>query len=94
MAGKKTKRSSDVKKGKGSGGLEEISGYKVLPVRVGSSAEEGSVHYLYFKQHTGGKGDDVLMPTSRTLYMYNLPADTTERDIRRLFQGVARVARV
>ncbi|KAJ2554440.1 hypothetical protein EV175_002585 [Coemansia sp. RSA 1933] len=94
MAGKKTKRSSEVK-GKGSGGLEEISGYKVLPVRVGSSAEEeGSVHYLYFKQHTGGKGDDVLMPTSRTLYMYNLPADTTERDIRRLFQGVARVARV
>ncbi|KAI9501019.1 ribosomal RNA-processing protein 7-domain-containing protein [Coemansia spiralis] len=34
------------------------------------------------------------MPSSRTLYVYNLPADTTERDIRRLFQGVARIARV
>ncbi|KAJ1667388.1 hypothetical protein IW140_000899 [Coemansia sp. RSA 1813] len=87
------------KKSKSSSGLEEISGYKILPVRFGSTTEEendgsGSVHYLYFKQHNGGKSGDVLTPTTRTLYMYNLPADTTERDIRRLFQGVARIARV
>ncbi|KAJ2401645.1 hypothetical protein GGI23_001263 [Coemansia sp. RSA 2559] len=98
MVSKKSKQ-SDVKKRKSSSGLEEISGYKVLPVRFGSNVEEentedGSLHYLYFKQHNGGKGGDVLTPMSRTLYMYNLPADTTERDIRRLFQGVARIARV
>ncbi|KAJ2664021.1 hypothetical protein IWW48_001033 [Coemansia sp. RSA 1200] len=98
MVGKKVKR-NDGKKSKGCDGLEEIAGYKILPVRFASSTEDedgedGSLHYLYFKQHKGGKDGDLLMPTSRTIYMYNLPADTTERDIRRLLQGVARVARV
>ncbi|KAI9480079.1 SSU rRNA processing protein [Coemansia mojavensis] len=75
---------------KRSGGLDELAGYKVLPVRFDS---EGALHYLYFRQHSSTK-EDILMPSDRTIFMTNLPADTTERDIRRLFQGVARIARV
>ncbi|KAJ2362836.1 hypothetical protein H4S02_011275 [Coemansia sp. RSA 2611] len=70
--------------------LDELSGYKVLPVQISGGA---STHYLYFKQHTS-KREDPLLPSSRTIYISNVPADATERDLRRLFQGVARVARV
>ncbi|KAJ2494464.1 hypothetical protein IWW47_004604, partial [Coemansia sp. RSA 2052] len=83
MAGKKTKTS-------GGGGLDELGGYKVLPVQIAGGA---STHYLYFKQHTS-KREDPLLPSSRTIYISNIPADATERDVRRVFQGVARVARV
>ncbi|KAJ2892013.1 hypothetical protein IWW38_003383 [Coemansia aciculifera] len=86
MVGKKERKSSS---GSGSG-LDELGGYKVLPVQISDSA---STHYLYFKQHTS-KREDPLLPSSRTIYISNVPADATERDLRRLFQGVARVARV
>ncbi|PIA17622.1 hypothetical protein COEREDRAFT_71423 [Coemansia reversa NRRL 1564] len=86
MGNKKTKRGSS------NNGLEEIGGYKVLPVRFGDDSD-GATHYLYFRQHSTTK-EDMLRPTDRTIFMANLPADATERDIRRLFQGVARVARV
>ncbi|KAJ2717173.1 hypothetical protein H4R19_000117 [Coemansia spiralis] len=81
------------KKTKGSrGGLEDIGGYKVLPVRMGGD-EDSAVHFLYFRQHSSTR-DDMLLPEDRTLFLANLPVDATERDIRRLFRGVARVARV
>ncbi|KAJ2753691.1 hypothetical protein GGI19_002953 [Coemansia pectinata] len=70
--------------------LDELSGYKVLPVQIAGGT---GTHYLYFKQHTS-KREDPLLPSSRTIYISNIPADATERDLRRLFQGVARVARV
>ncbi|KAJ1819839.1 hypothetical protein LPJ56_003565 [Coemansia sp. RSA 2599] len=88
MAGSKDSSSK-----KGGGRLEEIGGYKVLPVKFDSSDDQSATHFVYFKQHNSNK-EEVLMPPSRTLFMYNLPADTTERDIKRLFQGLARVARV
>ncbi|KAJ2850031.1 hypothetical protein IWW36_002216 [Coemansia brasiliensis] len=78
------------KRGSSSDGLDEIAGYKVLPVKFDS---EGAPHYLYFRQHSSTK-EDILMPSDRTIFMTNLPADTTERDIRRLFQGIARISRV
>ncbi|KAJ2454118.1 hypothetical protein EV183_001720 [Coemansia sp. RSA 2336] len=81
---------SSKKSKKRSGGLDEIAGYKVLPVRFDS---EGALHYLYFRQHSSTK-EDILLPSDRTIFMTNLPADTTERDIRRLLQGVARISRV
>ncbi|KAJ2798804.1 hypothetical protein H4R20_004685, partial [Coemansia guatemalensis] len=89
MGNKKTKKDSS---SNGSSGLAEIGGYKVLPVRF-SDDSDGATHYLYFRQHSSTK-EDMLRPTDRTIFMANLPVDTTERDIRRLFQGVARVARV
>ncbi|KAJ2492400.1 hypothetical protein IWW37_001447 [Coemansia sp. RSA 2050] len=82
MVGKRTKKTNSE--------LDELSGYKVLPVQISGGT---GTHYLYFKQHTS-KRDDPLLPSSRTLYISNIPADATERDLRRLFQGVARVARV
>ncbi|KAJ2016418.1 hypothetical protein IW146_006962 [Coemansia sp. RSA 922] len=82
VVGKKTKKSNS--------GLDELSGYKVLPVQIAGGT---GTHYLYFKQHTS-KREDPLLPSSRTIYISNVPADATERDLRRLFQGVARVARV
>ncbi|KAJ2234693.1 hypothetical protein H4R99_004014 [Coemansia sp. RSA 1722] len=88
MAGSKLSGSK-----KGGGRLDEIGGYKVLPVRFDSSNTESATHFIYFKQHNNNR-DEILMPSSRTLFMYNLPADTSERDIKRLFQGLARVARV
>ncbi|KAJ2775922.1 hypothetical protein IWQ57_000079 [Coemansia nantahalensis] len=81
------------KKTKGSrGGLEEIGGYRVLPVRMGDD-EDSAIHHLYFRQHSSTR-DAMLLPEDRTLFLANLPVDATERDIRRLFRGVARVARV
>ncbi|KAJ1932115.1 hypothetical protein GGF37_007168 [Kickxella alabastrina] len=85
-ASKKTSKKSSTN------GLAVIGGYKVLPVRFDDDSESAT-HYIYFKQHTTTK-EDILLPSSRTLFLYNLPADTTERDIRRLFHGTARVARV
>ncbi|KAJ2063574.1 hypothetical protein GGI17_001649 [Coemansia sp. S146] len=83
MVVKKAKKSN-------SSGLDELSGYKVLPVQIAGGT---GTHYLYFKQHTS-KREDPLLPSSRTIYISNIPADATERDLRRLFQGMARVARV
>ncbi|KAJ2863375.1 hypothetical protein GGH94_003640 [Coemansia aciculifera] len=83
MVSKKIKKSN-------SSELDELSGYKVLPVQIAGGT---GTHYLYFKQHTS-KREDPLLPSSRTIYISNIPADATERDLRRLFQGVARVARV
>ncbi|KAJ2358992.1 hypothetical protein GGF43_000427, partial [Coemansia sp. RSA 2618] len=79
------------KRGKKSSGLDEIGGYKVLPVQFGG--DKNATHYLYFRQHQSNK-EDILTPNDRTIFMTNLPADTTERDLRRLFHGVARIARV
>ncbi|KAJ1647312.1 hypothetical protein J3B02_004335 [Coemansia erecta] len=91
MAGSKD---SEGKKKRDSSRLDEIGGYKVLPVKFDSGDDQATAtHYIYFKQHSSSR-DEILMPSSRTLFMYNLPADTTERDIKRLFQGLARVARV
>ncbi|KAJ2160168.1 hypothetical protein GGF46_002481 [Coemansia sp. RSA 552] len=78
--------------GGGGGRLAEVNGYKVLPVKF-SADEAGATHYLYFRQHSAGR-EDILLPSDRTIFMANLPADTTERDLRRLFHGVARIARV
>ncbi|KAI8326082.1 hypothetical protein GQ54DRAFT_295011 [Martensiomyces pterosporus] len=75
---------------KASGALEEIGGYKVLPVHFDGSE---TAHYIYFRHHKAIK-EDILLPSNRTIYMFNLPADATERDIRRLLHGVARVSRV
>ncbi|KAJ1732481.1 hypothetical protein LPJ61_002017 [Coemansia biformis] len=74
------------------GGLGEIGAYKVLPVRMGSD-KDSATHYLYFRQHSS-TSEDILVPADRTLFVANLPVDATERDIRRLFRGVARVARI
>ncbi|KAJ2721511.1 hypothetical protein GGI07_003911 [Coemansia sp. Benny D115] len=82
--------SGEGKKKQAASRLDEINGYKVLPVQF---AKESTTHYIYFKQHNVPK-EDILTPSDRTLYMYNLPADTSERDIRRLLHGTARVARV
>ncbi|KAJ2784196.1 hypothetical protein H4R18_001251 [Coemansia javaensis] len=76
----------------GRGGLDEIGAYKVLPVRMGG-ARDGATHYLYFRRHSSTR-EDPLLPSDRTVFLANLPADATERDVRRLFRGVARVARV
>ncbi|KAJ2498163.1 hypothetical protein GGH96_004533 [Coemansia sp. RSA 1972] len=78
------------KKEKKSSRLDEVGGYKVLPVQFENN---GAVHYLYFRQHSSNK-EDILKPSDRTIFMTNLPADTTERDVRRLFHGVARISRV
>ncbi|KAJ1724969.1 hypothetical protein LPJ53_000823 [Coemansia erecta] len=89
MAGAKKSSSK-----KSSGGLGEIGGYKVLPVKFDSDeGTESATHYIYFKQHVN-KVEDILMPPNRTVFMYNLPVDTTERDIRRLLHGIGRVERV
>ncbi|KAJ2082464.1 hypothetical protein H4R24_001563 [Coemansia sp. RSA 988] len=90
MGNKKTKKDSSSSKGRS--GLAEIGGYKVLPVRFNDDSD-GATHYLYFRQHSSTK-EEILRPTDRTIFMANLPVDATERDIRRLFQGVARVTRV
>ncbi|KAJ1932648.1 hypothetical protein FBU59_006300, partial [Linderina macrospora] len=75
---------------KSSGQLEEIGGYKALPVHFSDSE---APHIIYFKAHKPSK-EDVLLPVNRTLFIFNLPADATELSIRRLLKGSARVVHV
>ncbi|TFK43930.1 ribosomal RNA-processing protein 7-domain-containing protein [Crucibulum laeve] len=66
-----------------------ISGFSVLPV----SYSPNSTHYIYARAHTGSKkGFDL--PSTRTLFLVNIPPDATERELTLLFKQCGAVERV
>ncbi|KAI8991580.1 ribosomal RNA-processing protein 7-domain-containing protein [Mycotypha africana] len=65
--------------------LEEFQGFKVLPV-IMSESDKSIRHYFYMKKHESKSlvDEDIR---DRTLFLLNLPADTTDRHLRKLFKG-------
>lgn len=69
--------------------LQEFSGFKVLPVHM----NRGTIHYLYMKKHES-RVDSTATPKDRTLFLLNLPTDTTEAHLKKLFKPYARIVSV
>jgi ribosomal RNA-processing protein 7 len=82
----KTGKSS---KSSASSKLQEFSGFKVLPVHM----NRGAIHYLYMKKHES-RVDSATTPKDRTLFLLNLPTDTTEAHLKKLFKPYARIINV
>ncbi|KAG2195456.1 hypothetical protein INT47_000421 [Mucor saturninus] len=66
--------------------LEDFQGFKILPVVVDSA--KSVRHYFYMRKHESKAIVDEDIK-DRTLFLLNLPADTTDRHIRKLFKGHA-----
>ncbi|KAJ2957597.1 hypothetical protein NQZ79_g6727 [Umbelopsis isabellina] len=81
-AGKSSKPSASSK-------LQEFSGFKVLPVHM----NRGAIHYMYMKKHES-RVDSAATPKDRTLFLLNLPTDTTEAHLKKLFKPYARIVNV
>jgi ribosomal RNA-processing protein 7 len=80
----KVKSTSDSKNNskKEAGPLEDFFGFKVLPVIV----KDGTRHFMYMAQHEVRSESDSL-PADRTLFLVNLPVDTTDAHLQYLFRS-------
>lgn len=65
--------------------LEDFQGFKVLPVIMDEN-NKSVRHYFYIRKHESKSLVDEDIK-DRTLFMLNLPADTTDRHIKKLFKG-------
>jgi Rrp7 RRM-like N-terminal domain len=72
-----------------SSGLQDFCGFKILPIHMNRDA----VHYMYIKKHES-RLDSEATPKDRTLFILNLPVDTTDEHIKRLFQPYGRVVSI
>ncbi|KAI9279040.1 ribosomal RNA-processing protein 7-domain-containing protein [Umbelopsis sp. AD052] len=84
----KTKSAKSAKKATSSG-LQEFCGFKILPIHMNRDA----VHYMYIKKHES-RQDSEATPKDRTMFILNLPVDTTDEHIKRLFQPYGRVVSI
>ena len=66
--------------------MQEMSGFTALPV----SYENDTVHYMYIKIHASSN-DDATYPINRTLFVVNVPPDTTSKTLRDLFRKAGSV---
>ncbi|RUP06348.1 ribosomal RNA-processing protein 7-domain-containing protein [Jimgerdemannia flammicorona] len=75
--------------------LHQFSGFKLLPIHCPTTAfpEGYAIHYFYLKRHDARK-EDPRTPKGRTLFLLNLPVDTTENHLRALFRPYGRVESV
>lgn len=64
--------------------LEDFQGFKVLPVVV--DAAKNVRHYFYMRKHESKALVDEDIK-DRTLFLLNLPVDTTDHHINKLFKG-------
>jgi len=68
-----------------------ISGFSVIPVLYNSS----TTHYLYARPHASSKSDSRnVLPEGRTLFLVNLPPDTTDRELVLFFKHSGTVEKV
>lgn len=67
--------------------LAQVGGFHVLPVRAGDGTDAPFRH-LYFKRDERPKDGEEESAPSASLFVINVPADSTEGDLKRLF-GVA-----
>ncbi|KAI8085019.1 SSU rRNA processing protein [Halteromyces radiatus] len=85
MTKKTSKKSSD----KVAGPLEDFYGFKVLPVIV----KEGIRHFMYMTKHQVRSVTDNL-PADRTLFLVNLPVDTTDAHLQYLFRSHGKITKI
>lgn len=73
--------------------VTEISGYTVLPLRlpVAPSFPQAATHYLYLHPHEPRNPDP---DAARSLFLVNIPIDTTETHLRHLFSTQLSAGRV
>ena len=79
--------------------LEEINGFKVLPVKV---AENSTIfRYLYFKQHIPNKIEESIAleedndeQLKNSLFIVNITTDCTEEKIRDVFRVCGNIIKV
>ena len=68
-----------------------ISGFSIIPVSYNSSV----THYLYARSHSSSKSDSSkTLPEGRTLFLVNVPPDTTERELVMFFKKSGTVEKV
>ncbi|KAF4619834.1 hypothetical protein D9613_004817 [Agrocybe pediades] len=81
----------------------QISGFQVLPVLYKSSSAASSsksksssstTHYLYARAHAASSNSKSQLPEGRTLFLVNLPPDTTERELVLFFKNSGTVEKV
>lgn len=65
------------------------SGFTTLPVSYGGSV----IHYLYVTEHQGNKGRSQY-PSNRTLFVVNVPPDTTDRELRLFFNPHGNIEKI
>ncbi|CAB4480955.1 hypothetical protein RhiirA5_408172 [Rhizophagus irregularis] len=85
------------------------TGFKILPIEISSqktifdsnSSDPStftSIHYCYFKSHesrnTNNDDNDKHLPLNSTLFISNLPIDSTEAHIKHLFQECGKIDRI
>ncbi|CAG8538502.1 7224_t:CDS:2 [Funneliformis mosseae] len=74
--------------------LEELSNtsFKILPIEMSSpnTTSFTSIHYCYFKSHESRSNNSSIniLPPDKTLFISNLPIDSTEAHIKYLFQDL------
>ncbi|KAF9928051.1 Ribosomal RNA-processing protein 7, partial [Linnemannia zychae] len=104
MVSKKQKSTGSSTSVSGAAGLDQLSNFYILPLHMPSltlsqtSLQKSSNyknihHYLYFKKHESPK-EDAKTPKNRTLFVINIPIDSTESQIRELFKPCGRVVSV
>lgn len=76
-----------------------IAGFHILPLDLPSTSLEPSpIHYLYLRPHnvkpsttSAASSSSSQLPRGRTLFVANLPVDTTDRHWRALFEKAGRI---
>ncbi|ORX52424.1 hypothetical protein DM01DRAFT_1336795 [Hesseltinella vesiculosa] len=69
--------------------LEDFFGFKVLPVIV----KDGCRHFMYMTKHQV-RSDKDTFAAGRTLFLVNLPVDTTDAHLQYLFRSHGKVASI
>ncbi|KAF8184788.1 ribosomal RNA-processing protein 7-domain-containing protein [Pholiota molesta] len=67
-----------------------VSGFSVIPVQYNTS----TTHYLYARSHVSKADSRKVLPDGRTLFLVNLPPDTTERETVLFFKHSGTVEKV
>lgn len=85
------------------------TGFKILPIEMSSQkiifdsnssnpSTFTSIHYCYFKSHESRNNNnnynDKLLSPNNTLFISNLPIDSTEAHIKHLFQECGKIDRI
>jgi ribosomal RNA-processing protein 7 len=85
--------------------LEELSntGFKILPIELisssqtidSNSSDSSTIHYCYFRSHESRNTTSAnALPSDKTLFISNLPVDSTEAHIKCLFQECGIIDRI
>ncbi|SPO25564.1 related to RRP7 - essential protein involved in rRNA processing and ribosome biogenesis [Ustilago trichophora] len=84
--------------------IQLLNGFLAVPLNIVSNLGEGVKHWIYVRKHTGGGASkeastskavrEEELPTDRTLFVANLPVDTTESHIREIFGKAGNVSSV